>query len=154
VGIEILLSVAAALGSLLTGFAFSSGTFRKFVRRLEGEEEEAGETYGMRLAKLTASLSSASSEVDGILEELAEVAGIRESAVRKLEEDLQTLETRERELQVTIGALERTPLPVAERFAELLEHSEQQSRRRDYLLFGAGVVVTTVIAIIIQLVAG
>ncbi len=92
--------------------------------------------------------------MDLILAELAEVAGNRESAVQELEAGVQELETREKELQNTIDTLEQTPLPVAERFAELLEGREERSRKRDYFLFGAGVAVTTVIAIIIQLVAG
>lgn len=54
-----------------------------------------------------------------ILGELAEVARSREAAVQKLETDLETLETREKELKEKIGALESTPLPVAEHFAKL-----------------------------------
>ncbi len=67
---------------------------------------------------------------------------------------MQTLETREKELKEKIEALESTPLPVAEHFAKLLESGEKRSAKRDYVLFGAGVVVTTGVAIIIQVIAG
>lgn len=153
-GIEFISVIAAGLASLLTGLVASSGIFRKLLHQLTGKQEDSEKAYGVRLAELTASLTNASSEVDTILAELAQAAGNRESAVRKLEEDLQALETREKELQDTIDVLEQTPLPVAERFAELVEHAETRSRRRDYILFGAGVGVTSIIAIIIQLTAG
>ncbi len=62
-----------------------------------------------------------------------------------------SLENREKELKEKIEVLEKIPIPVAEHFAKLLESGERRSVRRDYLLFGAGVLVTTVITIAIQL---
>ena len=82
------------------------------------------------------------------------LARSRESAVQELEAGVQALESREKELQNTIDALGQTPLPVAEHFVQLLERGEKRSRRRDYILFGAGVGVTTGVAIIIHLVVG
>lgn len=87
-----------------------------------------------------------------MLAELSQVARSREVAVQKLEIDLVALETREKELKEKIEALESTPLPVAEYFAKLVDSGEKRSAWRDYILFGAGVVMTTVIAIIIQIV--
>jgi hypothetical protein len=46
--------------------------------------------------------------------------------------------------------LEKTPLAVAEHFAKLVAPGEKRSAMRDYLLFGAGVVVSTAIGIVIQ----
>ena len=73
--------------------------------------------------------------------------------MQKLESELATMEGREKELKERIDALEKTPLPVAEHFAKLIESGEKRSARRDYALFGAGVLVTTVVAILIQLFA-
>jgi septal ring factor EnvC (AmiA/AmiB activator) len=95
-------------------------------------------------------LTRASSEVDEVLRELSNVARDREAAVEKLEGDLAGLEGREKELKNKIEALQKTPLPVAEHFAKLLESRERRAARRDYLLFGAGVVVTTAIAVALQ----
>jgi hypothetical protein len=115
---------------------------------------EVEKPYSERLSELTASLMRASREVDSVLSELACVARNRESAVQRLEDDLQSMEMREKELKEKIEALENTPLPPAEHFAKLLESGEKRGAKRDYLLFGAGVIVTTVIAITIRMVAG
>ncbi len=146
----------AALSTLLgaMGLLVSRPLLVRLLHLLTGRKPAQQKPYGERLAELNANLSKASKEVDSILAEMAEVARNREAAVQQLEAGVQALETREKELQKTIDVLEKTPLPVAERFAELVERGEKRSGRRDYILFGAGVGVTTIIAIIIQLVAG
>jgi hypothetical protein len=118
------------------------------------EGREAEKPYSERLSELMTSLIKASREVDGVLAQLAEVTRNREVAVQNLETESAALETREKELKESIQALEKTPLPAAEHFAKLLESREKRSARRDYMLFGAGVMVATVIAIIAQVVAG
>jgi len=153
-GIEILGSIVAAVTALLAALFASSELIQKLVRRLLGIREEPEKPYSERLAELTASLTKASREVDSVLSELAQVARSREGAVQKLEADLEALETREKELKQRIEALEKTPLPVAEHFAKLLQSGEKRRATRNYVLFGAGVMVTTLIAIIIQVVAG
>jgi hypothetical protein len=60
------------------------------------------------------------------------------------------LESREREMKERIETLQKTPIAVAEHFAKLLEPAERRSARRDFILFGAGVVVSTVIALIFE----
>ena len=153
-GIEIIASLAAAVTALLVGGVGSSSTIQRLIRELLGIRKEPEKPYGERLSELSASLTKASREVDSVLGELTDVARSREAAVQKLEADLETLQTREKELKEKIEALESTPLPVAEHFAKLLESNEKRGATRDYVLFGAGVVVTTVIATVIQLVAG
>jgi hypothetical protein len=93
----------------------------------------------------------ASKEMDGVLAELASVAKEREKTVGKIEMDLANLQNREKELQERIQHLQNVPLPVAEHFAKLTSSGEKRSARRDYALFGAGVVVSTVIAIALRL---
>ncbi len=153
-GIEVLASIIAGLASLVAGGVASSKLIQKLFRHLLGIRREPEKPYSERLAQLTASLTKASREVDSVLSELAQVARSREGAVQKLETDLAALETREKELKEKIEALESTPIPVAEHFAKLLESGQQRSATRDYVLFGAGVIVTTAIAVIIQVVAG
>ncbi|MCK4607110.1 MAG: hypothetical protein KAU35_07435 [candidate division Zixibacteria bacterium] len=121
------------------------------VIRREGKTEK---TYGERLAELTADLNRASSDVDSVLEELAQVARARESSVKRLESELQNLEERESQLKEKVDLLENVPLPVAEHFARLLKSGDKRSARRDYALFVAGVLVTTVLAIVIRTFAG
>ena len=144
----------AAFSTLLgaMGLLVSRPLLERLLHVLTGRKAAHQKPYGERLAELNANLSKASREVDSILAEMAEVARNREAAVQQLEAGVQALETREKELQTTIEALEKTPLPVAERFADLVGRGEKKSRQRDYILFGAGVAVTTGIALIIQLV--
>lgn len=149
VGLEIVASVIAGLASLLAG-----GLVAQVARRLLGIRTASAKPYGERLAELSTSLTKASREVDSVLAEVAQVARSREAAVQKLEFDLEALESREKELKDKVEALQRTPLPVAEHFARLLESGEKRNEKRDYVLFGAGVVLTTVIAIVIQMVGG
>ncbi|MFH1418284.1 MAG: hypothetical protein ABII12_08380 [Planctomycetota bacterium] len=153
-GIEVLVSVIAGAASLLAGGVASIEFFQRLIRQLLGIRKDTEKPYSERLSDLTGSLTKASREVDSVLSELAQVARSRESAVQKLETDLKGLETREKGMKEKIEVLENTPLPVAEHFAKLLESGQERSAKRDYVLFGAGVVVTTGIAIIIQLVAG
>ncbi len=153
-GIEFLISIIAGLASLAAGGIASTAIIRKVLRRFPGQRKKPEKPYSERLAELTASLTKSSREVDLVLAELAQVAGNREVAVQRLEADLAALGNREKELKEKIDALESTPLPVAEHFAKLIEAGEKRSTMRDYALFGAGVVVTTLIAIIIQVVAG
>jgi hypothetical protein len=88
--------------------------------------------------------------VDSVLRELSLVAREKEATVKKIEAGLGELEKRERELKQKIEALQNVPLPVAEHIAKLVEPSERRSARRDDALFGAGVVVTTLITLLLQ----
>lgn len=152
-GIDLIVSLIAGAASLAAGGLASSEAIQKLIRHLLGRKEP-DRPYTERLAELTESLTKASREVDAVLSELAQVARNRGEAVQKLEADLQSLEGREKELKSKIDALEKTPLPVAEHFARLLEAGERRSAKRDYALFGAGVIVTTVIAVVIQALTG
>lgn len=107
--------------------------------------------YGKQLSQLTSSLTKASKEVDRVLTELSLVASNREDAVQKLEVNLASLEQKEIDLKNRIQTLEKLPIPVADHFAKLIEAGEKGSARRDYLLFGAGVAVSTLIAIVLKL---
>jgi septal ring factor EnvC (AmiA/AmiB activator) len=146
-------SVVAGLISLLAGSVATSEVFKKLIMKLLGRKAPL-KTYTERLSELTTNLTKASSEVDQVLAELAKVSMDREKAVKDLETGLGQLEKREKELKERIEVLQNVPLPVAEHFAMLVEPSEKRSARRDYVLFGAGVVVTTIIAVIIQLFTG
>ena len=83
---------------------------------------------------------------------LSKIATERENAVYKLGTELEALEDKEKQLQERVRILESVPIPVAEQFAKLTAAGERRSALRDYILFGAGVVVSTVIAIILKIV--
>lgn len=144
----VVIELIAALASLaLGGIASSNPVHEILVKFLRRGRPESQETYAERLGRLTDALVKSSAEVDQVLSELRDVAKYRADALSSLEEDLAVLETKEKALQSRVEALQSIPLPVAEHFASLTETGERRSARRDYVLFGAGVVVSTVMAI-------
>ena len=147
---EFLLALISGLLSAIAGGMASTELVRKLIYRLL-KKELPKKTYSERLSELTSSLTKASSEVDGVLREMAQVAEEREASVKNLEEGLTDLEKREKELKEKITLLQSVPIPVAEYFARLVEPGEKRSARRDYILFMAGVIVTTIIAIVLQI---
>ena len=106
------------------------------------------------MKKLSAELARSSEEVDKTLEEMEMVSRVREEALKSLEAKLSELAEREKDMQTRIDSLKSVPLPAAEYFLEMTEKSEKRSAARDYILFGAGVVVSTVIAIVLKLIFG
>lgn len=145
--VEILLPILAATLSMLAGGLTNSEVVRKLVDKHLGKSSKSSKTYSERLSELTESLAHSTKQVDAILAELAHVAKEREATVQALEANLSNLEGREKDMQERISALQQVPLPAVDHFAKLLETGEKRSAWRDYKLFGAGVIVSTLIAI-------
>jgi hypothetical protein len=95
-------------------------------------------------------LKKAATDMDRIMDAISRYTEERQASVAKLESDLQSLSQREQELKTTINNLEKTPLPAAKYFAELVEKTEKRSARRDYTLFLLGVVGAAVVAIVLK----
>lgn len=148
---EIIVNLISGLVSLLGFGAISSDLARPFLRAFL-RRKAPPKTYAEQLESLTEKLTQSSREVDAVLADLARVTRDRANAVKQLELDLAALEGRQKELKEKIDLLEKIPLPVAEHFAKLIEPSEKRNAMRDYLLFGAGVVVSTLIAVVLQIV--
>lgn len=111
-------------------------------------EQPKAMEYSAKLHRLMEALRESSREVDSVLGELATFAAERERSVHALEAQLFDLASREQELQQRINDLKKVPVPVAEHFAALTAAGEQRSARRDYMLFGLGVIVSTIVSII------
>ena len=149
---EIFFAVLTASISLLVGGAtreFLNRVFPSIFKRVvNGRSTES--SHSERLQELLENLRKSSREVDAVINELQQVALAREQAAKKLEADLEALSERESQLKTNIEHLEKVPLPVAEYFAELSKPSEQKSARRDYILFGAGIIFSVVTAIALK----
>lgn len=104
-------------------------------------------SYSERVSKLAENLARSSKEVDEILDEIASVTSERQLAAEHLEKELERLSASEDEIKRRIDTLKNVPIPVAEHFAKLLDSGDKRSARRDYLLFGAGVLTSIVSAI-------
>lgn len=109
-------------------------------------------SYTERLRQLVNKIESTSSGMDELFAEASSVAKERERAIQGLEAKLADLETQERETRQRMQALEKTPPEAAEIFAQMLAPQSKRSARRDYLLFFIGVVVTTLIGIVVQII--
>jgi hypothetical protein len=101
-------------------------------------------------ASLLSELSKASTDMDRIVGEIGRLTKERQARMVQLENDLSLLSEREQELKTRIEGLEKTPTPVADYFAKLVERTEKRSAARDYALFLGGVVLTSVIAILLK----
>ena len=148
-----LMSLLAALVTLIAGGIAATDGIARLVRALR-RQKAPSKSYSERLAELTASLTKASAAVDALLSELASVARDPENAVASLEAGLAQMEKKEMEMRERIAMLQNVPLPVAEHFARLVEPTARRNARRDYFLFGAGVIVTTIITIGMQFIIG
>ncbi len=151
--------LAAAVGVLP---ALLKDTISSFLRRSRGKKFFASAVgQGLLLAldlkqepdspeRLFSELAAASKQMDAAVARIQGFTKLREEAVAKLEDQLSTLTTQEGELRKTIEQLRQVPLPAAEYFAHLVNKGEKSSALRDYILFFAGVVVSTIIAIILK----
>lgn len=125
--------------------AFSSGTGQVILKIFGVKSVEESEASG-----LLSSLSKTSAEMDRIVSEIGRLTKERQSKITQIENQLASLSQREQELKAQIKGLEKTPLPVADYFAKLVERTEKRSAVRDYGLFLGGVVLTSVVAVILK----
>ncbi len=150
---EILSAILSGLATLLGGlttYLVSRNAYRESRRELAKKGNVLN--YRERMNKLSAELARASSEIDNVLEEMAIVSRAREEALKGLESKVDELSNREKELQTQVETLKNVPLPAVEYFLQVSEKGEKRSATRDYILFGLGVIVSTVVAIVLKLV--
>jgi methyl-accepting chemotaxis protein len=159
-GVEVLVTVVAALASAIAGLvanllAANAQFAESWIGRLllkVGFKPKKTEAFAEKLTRLTSELSRASAEVDATLAEIGAVAEQRQKAVQQLETEMNNLSAKERELKERVAALESVSLPAVEHFVKLTAPGERRSAWRDYILFLAGVVVSTITAIVLRLV--
>jgi hypothetical protein len=84
------------------------------------------------------------------LEKIASVSKERVDTVSRLERQLEELSIREKQTKERIDALQKVPLEAIQHLEKVLEKGDRRSAWRDYMLFGLGVVVSTLIAIILK----
>jgi len=137
------------IATMLIGLVLSAPVTRLIVKLFASKPKQKV-PYSEQLSALTSSLIKSTKQVDIILAELSSVTKDRERALTKLESELSILENREIETKKRIEDLQNIPLAAVEHFAQLTTAGEKRSARRDYLLFAAGVIVSTLIAILLK----
>lgn len=150
-GLGILAELLSAVLALTIGSFTTSDLIARFVKKNLWKKKVVEKPYSEQLTELTTSLNNSTKEVDRILAELEVVTKGREQTLKKLEKDLVQLEEREKETKKRIEDLQNIPIAVAEHFALMTKEGEKRSAKRDYILFGAGVGVSTIIAIILKI---
>ncbi len=91
-------------------------------------------------------------EVDNMLAELSLVVQEKDKAIHKLDFEMRMLERQNKKLIKRNRDLEKVPSRVAEYFVQLTAKGERRNALRDYLLFGANIVVSIVVTIIFKLI--
>ena len=100
------------------------------------------------LTRLVQGLNKSSLELDKILEQIVEVAHHRAEAATNLQAEMKRLEQAEEEYLIRIETLKNEPLRVINDLLNELEPNRIRTPRRDFMLFAAGVVVSTIVSIV------
>ncbi len=106
-------------------------------------------SYSEKLSELTDSLIESSKEIDGIFIEINEVSIERGEKIKILNQQLDELSIKEYELKDKIEKLENVPLKAIDHLSKILDRGDKRSAWRDYALFTAGVILSTIISLII-----
>ena len=157
-GLEVLVAlVAAAAASLLTVplverllDRYENTATLRLLERLGLVELTDTTSFQAKIKKSLSALSNATREVDETVLAITKLATQREQTLSRLEAQLGELTTRESELKNKIQTLEQVPIEAIRHFEEVLNKGDRRSAYRDYMLFGAGVIVSTIIAILLK----
>lgn len=149
----IVLGIIANLvvGIILTGI-FSVLNQSDRLNQKGAGKPQTSESYSKRLNELLGNLSDASIEIDKILDDLSQLAKDREVRVKDVENNLSVLETRETQAKKRITELENISIPAVEHFMDLMDKGDKKSTKRDYTLFWAGFILSTITSVILKLV--
>jgi hypothetical protein len=145
-------AMVGGLVSLLGAATYYGLSLLSMKGRARENAGRSSATYKERMDKLSKDLIRASEEMDQTLEEIAAVKGDREKALVDLEVKLEELSGREQELQQRVDALKQVPVPAVKYLLEETSKAERRGARRDYVLFGLGVLVSTVLTVMLKLV--
>lgn len=135
--------------AILIGVVLFIVEYRVISRR--SKEKGSKVTTTGDLTRLMNKLNKTSSELDKNLTEIVQVAQHRAEAAIKLQEEINRLEQTEEEYLVRIETLKNEPLRVVKDLVNELEPNQIRSRRRDFILFVAGAVVSAIVSIVLGL---
>jgi prefoldin subunit 5 len=146
IGLMVALLAGAVAVLIRVYFAEEITAIANRIRRLLGIRlREAPVAYKERIVRLVRGLEKTSAEFDSMYGEMAEVLGQREAAITRLQKRVENLGEQETQLQRKVETLGRVPLPAVDYFADIVQRGEKRSAWRDYVLFGLGVVMGTVV---------
>jgi predicted transcriptional regulator len=135
--------------AILIGLLFFIVENRIISRRSRQSGSKATSTGD--LSRMVNGLNKTSNELDKILAQIVEVAQDRAEAATNLQAQMKRLEEAEEEYLVRIEILKNEPLRVMGDLLNELQPNQIRTPRRDFMLFLAGVVVSTIVSILLGL---
>jgi len=135
--------------AILIGLLFFIVENRIISRRSSQTGSKATSTGD--LSRMVNGLNKTSNELDKILAQIVEVAQDRSEAATNLQAQMKKLEEAEEEYLVRIEILKNEPLRVMSDLLNELQPNQIRTPRRDFMLFLAGVVVSTLVSILLGL---
>ena len=146
-------TISAVLPQLLIAIFIGLLFFIVENRIISRRSSQAGSkaTSTGDLSRMVNGLNKTSNELDKILAQIVEVAQDRAQAATNLQAQMQKLEEAEQEYLVLIEILKNEPLRVMSDLLNELQPNQIRTPRRDFMLFLAGVVVSTLVSILLGL---
>ena len=135
--------------AILIGLLFFIVENRIISRRSRQSGSKATSTGD--LSRMVNGLNKTSNELDKFLAQIVEVAQDRAEAATNLQAQMKRLEEAEEEYLVRIEILKNEPLRVMGDLLNELQPNQIRTPRRDFMLFLAGVVVSTIVSILLGL---
>lgn len=122
----------------------------KFLEQIFIFNKDKNKPFKERLSESLSTLKNATEEIDGVIEEISKISKEKQQTIEKLETTLSELETRENDLKEKISTMEKVPVESLKHFEEILNKGNKRSATRDYVIFVSGIILTTIIAILLN----
>jgi N12 class adenine-specific DNA methylase len=122
----------------------------KLLTHLFRLDKDGGLSFQQKISKSLDSLKSATSDIDRIIENISKISKEKEESISKLEKQVENLSLRENELKTKIETMEKVPIESIKYFEDILYKTSKRDRKRDYILFTLGVIITTIVAIVLN----
>jgi hypothetical protein len=107
-------------------------------------------SYKKRLSATLELLRAAFAEVDKATQDINKLMKEKEKNLDEMELTVTQLTNQEAELKDRVDTLQKVPVEAVRHFEKILDRGDKRSARRDYFLFGAGVVSSIVVTIILK----
>ena len=122
----------------------------KFLQLWFVFDNKKKKSFRDRLADSIDTLRNSTAEIDNVIEEIGQISKEKHQTIENLQKQLDELESRENELKNKIETMEKVPIESLKHFEEILNNGNKRGAKRDYLIFISGIVITTIIAILLN----
>tara|TARA_R110001583_G_scaffold171793_1_gene325523 strand:+ start:916 stop:1431 length:516 start_codon:yes stop_codon:yes gene_type:complete len=123
----------------------------KFLMEIFIFDKNKNKPFKERLSDSLETLKKATGEIDNVIEEIAKISQEKHLTIEKLELQLEQLEIKENEMKEKITTMEKVPVESLKYFEDILNKGNKRSAKRDYIIFTLGIILTTIIAVILNI---